>query len=404
MRTEPVYRLKAARGGLEIGPVLGLLLGNRNHWYDGDFLGREPERVDDVYRTAGGLVCAFSPRNLSLMDRCAYGLYYDPNERRWRFGTLPIPTVIHRRSFSNHPAMVEQLQKFGVRVFNSWRYSKWELYNILSQDETIRRHLPDTVLIRTGREVAGMLDRHNSVIIKPTDLSRGRGIVFLERRGQDTWLYDCRAVDPPESRQISRDELEAMVRTLVTPRPHLCQQRLDLATVDGARFDVRVVMQRDTAGRWQCTGIECRVAGHGCFLTNVSRGGKAMWLSEAITKAFGDKMDPFSAGPAIIGLCDRVCTVLDKTGKDFAEFGMDVTLDKSGRSWFIEANVIPTFHGFQAMDYETYRRILAAPLLYASHLVGFGEKGLSTDWGEDSGTTIPFRRVIGPSIDSISAP
>src|SRR5690606_21658022 len=101
LRPEPVYRLRvAASDCIEIGPVLGLLLGDRSHWYHHDYLFREPERVTIPYRETGGLYCAFSARSHAASARRAYGLWFHPQARRWRFGELPVPSVLHRRSFS----------------------------------------------------------------------------------------------------------------------------------------------------------------------------------------------------------------------------------------------------------------------------------------------------------------
>jgi hypothetical protein len=396
MRTEPLYQVRKKPDGLDIGPVLGLLLGNRSHWYDDRFLRREPERVAGVSETMGGLVCAFSPRSVSIPDRSVYGLYYHPFNRRWEYAKLPIPSVVHRRSFSNKPAMVSNMQALGAIVFNSRRYDKWELYNLLSHDDYISPYLPETVLVQNPAQVFEMLTRHPCVILKPRDLSRGRGIVFVERRSSRYYLMDCRVDDPPEAKLIKRPDLETLIYDLTREKERLCQPKLDLATVDGAKFDARVVMQRDLRGAWICAGIECRVAGKQCLLANVSRGGKAMWLSEAINAAYGGGVDPYILGDEAIRLCRRVCQVLEGTGETFAEFGMDVALDRSGRAWFIESNVIPTFHGFYEMDYPTYRRILSQPLLYAARLCGFAARDGGALWGEESGEDVPTERAIGP--------
>jgi glutathione synthase/RimK-type ligase-like ATP-grasp enzyme len=71
-------------------------------------------------------------------------------------------------------------------------------------------------------------------------------------------------------------------------------------------------------------------------------------------------------------IAHRLCRVLDETGEHFAEWGIDLALDRSGHLWIIEANVIPTFKGFAALDGDLYRRLLAAPMRYAADLAGFG--------------------------------
>lgn len=378
IRTEPVYRLRLGAGEVEIGPVLGLLLGNRNHWYDGAYLEREPERVGAVYPQTGGLICAFSPRTVALADRCAYGLFYDPGAGRWRFGRLPLPAVIHRRSFQSDPAALQQLQAAaGVRIFNSRRFDKWELYGLLQKDEMLRRRVPFTVRVTSGQEVLDLVDRFGAAVLKPAHLSRGRGILFVERDGAGCRLSDCRQPGAVHRRLLTRPELQRFLAAEIAGRPYIGQQRIDLAAMAGEPFDLRVVMQRNRSGRWRCHGIECRVAAPGQLVTNLALGGRAVRLEDAVAAAFGGAISPAVAEGMVVRLCERFCAVLDQTGETFGEFGLDVALDRTGKAWLIEANVLPTFKGFRTLDPETYRRILAAPLLYASFLAGFGEEMLA---------------------------
>ncbi len=380
LRTEPVYQLRSSSTGseLEIGPVLGLLLGPRNHWYNGAFLEREPERVMPAYALTGGLYCAFSPRNVSVIDQAAYGLLYDPAAQEWRFGTLPLPSVVHRRSFQSDAALIRRLNRLSVRVFNSWRYSKWEVHQILSKDRKFRPYLPDTALLKDGTEALHLLERHGSVILKPSDLSRGRGILFVERQDCSYTVLDCRQEAPPSPVAFHRQALVSLLSGLARTRPYLCQRKLELARLGGAPFDIRAVMQRgygSGAGSWHCTGIECRLAGQGYLVTNISRGGRALWLKEAVAGAFAGRLDPVETERTVVSVATRVCTDLERTGQDYGEFGIDLALDRSGQLWFIEANVIPTFHGFIGLDRNLYAEILSTPLLYAGCLAGFGPNG-----------------------------
>jgi D-alanine-D-alanine ligase-like ATP-grasp enzyme len=57
----------------------------------------------------------------------------------------------------------------------------------------------------------------------------------------------------------------------------------------------------------------------------------------------------------------------------FAEFGIDLAIDKDKNLWLIEANVFPSFKGFKTMDLQTYLGIRYTPFLYALSLTQFGE-------------------------------
>jgi glutathione synthase/RimK-type ligase-like ATP-grasp enzyme len=380
IRTEPIYRLLVSERSLEIGPVLGLLLGNRNHWYDDDYLSREPERVNEVYRQTGGLFCAFSPRTVSLRERCAYGLYYDPLREGWQHGAVPLPAVMHRRSFHIDHFALEQLKAAtGATIFNSRRFHKWELHEILSLDPLLREHLPETELVTDPDTVFRMAKRHSGVILKPSDLSRGRGILFVKPTSGLYRVADCRELGRSSERLLSAAELTLLLQKEILPRPYLCQQLIDLAQIGGAPFDIRIVMQRSPQGRWRCTGIECRLAGPGQQITNIAHGGRALYLNDAVQQSFGSLQDPVLVEGNVVALSERLSHLLDQTGGTFAEFGVDIGLDRSGRTWLIEANVLPTFKGFKLLNPEVYRKILASPLLYANYAAGFGDSFTSDE-------------------------
>lgn len=373
IRTEPVYRLRADGESVEIGPVLGLLLGNRTNWYDDAYMQREPERVTDAYRRTGGLFCALSPRNCSVADGCAYGLFFDPREARWRYGALPVPAVIHRRSFHTSPDMVARIR--GAHLFNSRRFTKWELHQLISKDPALRSHLPITMEVTEGPEVFSLLRRVTSVVLKPAHLSRGRGILFVVRDGRKFRVTDCREEGPERQSVLTKPELQTLIARELVGHRYLAQQRINLAEIEGAPFDLRVVMQRGPDGQWSEHAIECRLAGRGNLVTNIAQGGRALTLGDALAQAFGGAVDPAVAEAQALDLAGRVCRVLDSTGEHFAEWGIDLALDRSGRLWFIETNVVPTFKGFEALDPELYRRLLSAPMRYAAALAGFREEG-----------------------------
>lgn len=100
-----------------------------------------------------------------------------------------------------------------------------------------------------------------------------------------------------------------------------------------------------------------------------------LWLPDALKLSFGPDTDVEAVHRRMVDTALRICELLDQTGESFAEFGLDLALDRKGGVWVIEANVVPTFHGFELMDRNLWRSLLAAPLLYASQLVGFGAEG-----------------------------
>jgi hypothetical protein len=130
-------------------------------------------------------------------------------------------------------------------------------------------------------------------------------------------------------------------------------------------------MQKHKGNVWDCTGIECRVSCKDSHITNISRGGYALTLQEALEQSF---IKDYELLPAKINdFCQKFCINMDKMNHHFAEFGIDIAVDVDKNIWLIEANVFPSFKGFKVIDRKTYLTIRYNPLLYALSLTQFGE-------------------------------
>ncbi len=232
--------------------------------------------------------------------------------------------------------------------------------------------IPPTEASDSWEQIKVFIDMHSKVILKPIDLSRGRGICIIEKQGSDYKVFDYRHKYPSEMILNGDEELEWFFQ--INPlfyNKYMIQKYIQLAQIDNSRFDIRVVMQKNEEKFWQCTGIECRVSSFGSHITNISRGGYALELDEALRLAYKSEDDIKQLTEKIHEYCLKFCKHMEKMGKHFAEFGIDIALDEDKNLWLIEANVFPSFKGFKKLDYNTYLTIRHSPLLYALSLTEF---------------------------------
>lgn len=370
-----VYRVKLQKSRITIGPVIGLLLGNHNHVYNPVHMEKYSDRFG-IYQRVGGLIYAFSATTVNWKKKIAYGLYYNINRGAWEYGCFPLPDVIYRRDFHSGSDVVRKLRRAtGNRLFNSYRFTKYELYRIISESDSLRAFLPPTELTANFNQVKQFIDSYGKVILKPVDLSRGRGICVIEKQALMYRVIDYRSRNVAET-MLYEDQLETFFMTNKNLfDKYLIQKYISLARVDGSLFDIRVVMQKTSKHCWQCSGIECRVAGYDSHLTNISRGGYALHLSDALERAFPDS-NTQELEKRIVDFCHEFCIYMDGIGHHFAEFGMDIAVDIEKNLWLIEANVFPSFKGFKQIDYDTYLTIRYTPLLYALSLTGLDSDDL----------------------------
>jgi glutathione synthase/RimK-type ligase-like ATP-grasp enzyme len=366
MPEPPVYQMTLTGNTIVFGPVIGLLLGDATHRYNPIHMEKYSDRFG-VYPEIGGVIYAFSPKFINWREQTTYGLYYNHETAQWEYGRFPLPQVIYRRDFHTDPHVIKRLVSYtGGRLFNSYRFTKYELYDFIKPNRELGEHLPPTEYSMEYRQLMAFINRYQKVILKPIHLSRGRGICVIEKIGSKYVANDFRCKHPMVYELYDERFLEHFFDVYQSFfDKYLIQKYIRLAKIDGAPFDIRVVMQKQRDHTWGTTGIECRVSNNG-YLTNISRGGYALHLDEALRRSFPG--DEERLAQRIDDLCYAFCQHMDTFGEHFAEFGLDIAVDTDQRLWIIEANVFPSFKGFKRMDYDVYLDIRHQPMYYAASL------------------------------------
>lgn len=370
IQTSPTYQLQYTETTISIGPVIGFLLGDQHYYYHHCRL-RELTDAMGIYEKVGGLFLAFRYCSISWEEKCIFGQYFNYDTKRWEYGKLPLPSVVYRRGFNTRNNFVNEYKdEFNWKVFNDIRFDKWEFYSHLKTNEYLYPFLPETALLNLA-SLLTFLNRYTKVILKPKKLSRGRGISIITLKPHGTLvIHDYRRYN---DFTISRSQLEDYLQEgKYLKSEYIIQPFLNLARIEGRPWDIRVVMQKNGWNQWVCNGIECRLAETGKMITNISNGGRALDLNEAIKLAFGNDADTEKVGKDIENISMEFCKMMDSSGYHFAEFGLDLALDQQQHYWFIEANVRPTFKGFKSLDHRIYQQICYEPILYSASNAGFG--------------------------------
>lgn len=367
------YQVKFSRNKAVIGPTIGLLLGVHDYLYSPEHMTKYSDRFG-IYKEVGGLIYAFSEKAIDWETSTIYGLYYNVSNKKWEYGKFPIPSVIYRRDFhSNRETIKRLMEATNGKMFNSWRFGKYYLYKHVKKNKRLIKYLPSTEVTVDYKQVKRFIDVEEDIILKPIYLSRGRGICIIHKEDDVYKVADYRDSNVKEFEIDNENALEKFFEeNKEFFDKYLIQKHLCLARIDGAPYDIRVVMQKLKPDEWKCSGIECRVAAQESLITNISRGGYALTLDEALERSFPvSKERRLNIKEEIDTVCHMLCESLDSLKHHFAEFGIDIALDDKGNAWIIEANVFPSFKGFKVMNYDTYLGIRHTPILYAAHLAGF---------------------------------
>lgn len=237
------------------------------------------------------------------------------------------------------------------------RINKYERYLLLKEVAELAPHLPETREF-SQENLWDMIDKYVEVILKPFRGQRGRGIIKVSSKGNETYKIH---MDKERKKLQGKMETYKYVMQKIGSRKYMIQYRIPLAQIHGRPMDVRVMVQRKkVSDPWTVTGKAVKVAGNGYIITNNSRSrGTIMTVKEAMKKLSIDE----NTKRNILKDIDRVTVLAAKKLTEIKpkhrRYGFDIGLDKNNHVWIIEANRSPMVAHFRKLKDKTqYNRIM----------------------------------------------
>lgn len=308
----------------------------------------------------------FRIQDISLRNQLVEG--YVKEGAQYCRQTQAIPAVIHNRAIYTRPQprqRVNQLVQSGKIVFNHCnRYRKLFIHELLMEDESLRNHLPATMK-GMAANLQYMMNRYDSIIIKPNNSSIGKGIMKLDKTA-DGWSACWRVAGSWHT--FSFTTLPLWIKRLLAKRDYLVQQRLPLATYANHPFDLRVSVQRGSGGGWQVTGIAARVATHGRFVTNIAQGGEVYALQDVLRGY--PHLEPGQVHARVSEFCLAAAHHLAARLPRLADLGFDIGITDDGFPMFVECNGRDLRYCFQKGNMPAaWKASYANPMAYARFLL-----------------------------------
>lgn len=287
---------------------------------------------------------------------------------------LPIPKVIHNRILLKNRRERKQFNKLknsGVIIFNGInRFSKGKMNQYLEQNEAIRPHIPKTYKA-TVKSIHKMMKRYDQLILKPVKGSVGKGILKLEREGEEWRLTYPVPHGERGLRWMSETFTDTLPAHLIKISDHgsyIIQEKIPLAQYEGSPFDLRVSVQRNSVGDWQITGIVAKVARKGHFLTNVARGGTTYTLEEVLQGHPTLELEQVKTSVEQLSLA--IAKYIGKRFTSMADLGLDIGITDQGMPYFIECNGRDLRFSFRnANMMEEWASTHKTPIEYAAYLL-----------------------------------
>lgn len=348
--TPILMRYDAAEQRLVFGPYIGVLLSklnpaNSHHPFAAitTFL----DEVADIFQKQGGVVSVFTPNDI----------YWDSHTVRamirkgkvWRMHTLPLPQSIYNRlptrQYEQKETVGETIQRFKdfhIPFFNEKFLNKWHVHEALAGNPAMQAYLPKTIRMFGAYDLKQMLSEHKMVYVKPTSGSMGKGIyrVFQSSNG-----YQLQYATMNGSVTRTHKEFSPLYQSLkkrIQGKSYLIQQGIALIGINRRPADFRVLVQKNGQGEWAVTSLVARV-GQNSIVSNVARGGMMTSAEQAlqISGPWQASVRPTPQSLKYAAL--EISRELEKTiNGHYAELGIDLGVDVTGRIWLLEVNSKPS--------------------------------------------------------------
>ncbi|MBA4602799.1 YheC/YheD family endospore coat-associated protein [Thermoactinomyces mirandus] len=333
---------------LRFGPILGILINTHPQEQHAQPFGQMTRFLDECTaagQSRGIRIAVFVPEHLDLNQNETTA--WIKQKRKWCRFTYPLPDVIYNRITSRRVEQQETLQRklsliknhFRIPLFNERFLDKYQVYQILATNERISHKLPETFLFRDKRSLS-LFKRYPTVYLKPNNGSLGSGIIKMTRT-REGWIYQASTSIGTIRRTLgSNYKMIQFLQQKIGKKPYIAQQGLKLMKFENRPVDFRILVQKRKEGVWKITSAVARIANSQHIVSNLARGGTVRKAGDVLREL------PYPYKPSLAKLrmtaLDIAKSFEQSADGHFAELGIDLAIDTSGKIWLIEINSKPS--------------------------------------------------------------
>ncbi|MEN6350716.1 MAG: YheC/YheD family protein [Syntrophomonas sp.] len=369
---------------IHLGPTIGIFasgLPNRAV-YDPTGLQAELMMLSRIAREMPGQIYMFTADSINWERSTVRGYVYSSSysgRGYWVPGVYALPDVVYDRIASRNDEEREKVKTTRDRLmsltqqryFNPSFLNKWEVHRMLSQVADLKPFLPETHLLDQFT-LETMLAKYKTLFLKPANGSLGSGIIRVKTKGPGKLHYTTYGARRRTGQ--ASDALELLEKTggFRKDRSYIVQQGLNLSTYRGSIFDLRIVYQKNSTGKWQIGKEFVRIAPGKSAVANMARGGTPTQSHKVLKNLYHQEEAVKEKRRLLKGLCNKIAVGIEKGSVQFwGELGLDIGLGQNGRPYLIEVNSKPRKTTETELSQVDMKNAFRRPLQYATYLAGF---------------------------------
>lgn len=309
----------------------------------------------------------FSSFRTTAGKNSVVGTYYDKHSHTWKQKIFPRPDILYSRR-ANAAKLHPYLDRRKIIRFNVQSdFNKWEVYERLRDDMTIKHHFPRTVKYNDRSDLIKFLDSEKEVYLKGHHGGRGNWIFRIRKLSENKLEYSYFRNKVRMGLVSDVDELVLEMERFYAGRPFLMQSAIDTIHLGDSKVDFRAELQRDGQGELKIVGIAARIG--------ISESPITIHSSAYPIEAFFKEFLNYSDGD-IDRLMSKVrlflfavYTAIERSYGTFGEIGIDFGIDKKHNMWFIEPNSKSAKVSLmKAYDKETFYQAFLNPVRFCKYL------------------------------------
>jgi len=332
------------------------------------------------YDRIGGTIVAFALDGVNTEEQEIIGYIYKHDTKSWIPGTYTYPASvlsIAEASLTDKwdefmKVMLHFKQELGPAVFNYPIFSKWDMYKLLGSK--YQNYLPETKVYIDPQTIKEMIEKHQTIYIKPIHGRLGRYIFQAEKSSSGYTIRYKMKRKPKERLYRTEKSFLLFFQKLLDPGDYLIQETIPLMRHNQSLIDFRVMMAKNYQGEWQNSGIFARYGASGSIVSNITAGGRAELADKTLKKVWMLNDNQISeVKQKITDLCRNVLAVIETEGYHCGNIGVDIGIDQDLSLSIIEINnqnpdPYIARRAKSASDFYKHRYL---NMMYAKKLAGF---------------------------------
>ncbi|WP_128894683.1 YheC/YheD family endospore coat-associated protein [Longirhabdus pacifica] len=338
---------------LHIGPLLAVTLTinlNNPEVRDEGNLSSFCKEIATQMQQQGGIVYFITPTDIYKRDEtCMTGWRYTNTWKKQKFIT---PKLIYNRIGSRKQESRLSVQHFFKEVksypdgfiFNEKFMNKSKSTAMLLENEEIRKFIPETMQYKKLSTLQYMCGKYTTVFVKPVYGSMGKGIIRIQKLQNGSYtMEETQPSKVMKKKYKTLSSLHAFIAKKIRSTSFQIQQGITLTHIQNNALDYRVQAQKDGKGEWCIASIVARISPRGQIVSNLARGGQMIPFKKSLTQSNLPNAHIRATQTKIKRAAILIAQSIDDQTEDhFAEFGIDLGIDKKGNVWLIEVNTKPS--------------------------------------------------------------